>query len=154
MQVLLPHFQANDVVKQLEERVREHAAWIETNGTAQLRAYTEFVAARQRLGESKGGPAALATAPSGVDGDNPVAAANGAAAATAAAQPEVQLDAFQGRKPQSLTVLGDLDTQAVVDDLETRVRDVVGLHLPCVRVVSWALLPLVPCVRRTLCASC
>lgn len=136
--MLLPQFQAADVAQQLEERVREHAAWIETNGSAQLRAYTDFVAARQGSRESKGGAAPLATAPPGEVGGQPAAGSNGAAAESAAARPEVQLDAFKGRTPQSLAVLADFDTQAVVDDLESRVRDVVSTHLPCSSPLMWA----------------
>lgn len=99
--------------------MREHAAWVEANGSAQLRAYTGFVAARQAPAAASADAAPLPQ-PDGAVG-------NGAAASPAEA--DVHLDAFQGRKPQSMAVLADLDTQAVVDDLEGRVRDVVRTPL-------------------------
>lgn len=115
----------NEVVTQLEDRVREHAAWIETNGTAQLRAYTDFVAARQSSGDSGSSAGVPVAPPPRVPDAGSSEVANGTGTALAAAPSDVHLDTFQGQKPQSLTVLADLDTQAIVNDLETRVRDVV-----------------------------
>eukprot|EP00892_Ulva_mutabilis_P005497 jgi/Ulvmu1/3319/UM155_0002.1 len=121
--VLLPQLQERDTAAQLEDRVREHAAWIETNGTAQLRAYTDFVAARQSPGDGASAPTSSgADARSDASAATPGTAANGAASLS---ESDRHLNAFQGRQPESMTALSDLDTRAVVDDLEGRVRDVV-----------------------------
>ena len=119
LQALSGPYKGEDVREQLEERITEHAAWVETNGSAQLAAYTEFVAAR-----SGGDPA----------NDSSNAGSNGAAAAEAGAAvggsqgsgtSGVHLDAYGGMKPQSLSLIDDIDVKDLTTDLETRVKGVV-----------------------------
>lgn len=134
-QALAGPYKGEDVREQLEERITEHAAWVEANGCAQLAAYADFVAARS------GGNSATAAAPVDTP-DSSNASSNGAPAAeeegaaaggTAAADGGaggVHLDVYGGVKPQSLSLIDGLDVGDLTTDLETRVKDVVRLSIP------------------------
>jgi hypothetical protein len=111
--VLAEKYRAQDALHQLEDRVREHAAWLETNGSTQLATYINFVAVRGDSGASQ------APQHSG-QGDGEEGAGN-----SSNADAQMALNAFAGQKPQSVVILAELDTKDVTGELEQRVKDVV-----------------------------
>lgn len=130
MQALAGPYKGENVREQLEERITEHASWVETNSAAQLAAYVDFVTARV------GGDTATAAAITPVDtSDSSTSNSNGASAAeadgatgetdAASEKTEGHMDSFAGNKPLALSLLDPLDVAEVTTDLEGRVKDVV-----------------------------
>lgn len=114
MQALAGPYKGEDLREQLEERVNEHASWVEANTSAQLAAYTNFV--QSRTGSDSASSADSPESPSN---------SNGASGAEDTGSAEVKLDVFDGGKPKSLELLDGLDVSETTADLEGRVRDVV-----------------------------
>jgi hypothetical protein len=134
MQALAGPYKGENIREQLEERISEHASWVESNGSAQLAAYATFVATRTddtttTASAAAGGGTPVDTPDNSSSGSNGASAAGDTAAG--AGKAAVQLDAFDGQKPQSLALLDVLDVTEVINDLETRVKTVVRSPVVC-----------------------
>jgi hypothetical protein len=143
MQALAGPYKGEDVRDQLEERIGEHASWVEANTSAQLAAYSDFVASRTRDRANDGfAAAAAAVATSASTATAELANGNGnRTSAGDGTQPGdagnsgVQLaggsssssGSGSGSKPQSLVLLDEVDVADLTADLESRVKNVVRI---------------------------
>lgn len=128
MQALVGAYKGEDIQQQVEERISEHASWVQTNNAAQLAAYTDFVSSR--MGDSSAAPSAAAaviTSDRSTPSSSSVVEEGEVAERETGAVAETSQDKIPARSGSgsSLALLDALNVGKVTTDLETRVQNVV-----------------------------
>ena len=135
----------SDAAEQLQERVREHAQWLEANTTQQLRTYTSFAAQRDTSTSNSAASAARqaskrsGTSSSGyrrstgggyrgAGGGDDSKSGNGEEGGDRGGS-EVAMRVFAGQKPESVALAEEVAEEDPSADVEARVRNVVCCHL-------------------------